>query len=473
MTKRRNNNKTTAVVVRVKQPKQQQRRRNQASQPRSSSNRQSYMPVAVGFNYQTSRPKFLGTGENQLVEYEETIAQLYSPANTPNTFQVGYILRINPGLAGVFPWLSGVASQFESYVFDYLHFEFVSASGTGTDGAIFMSVDFDSADAAPTTLIQMMSMEHAIRGNPYKSFTYVAPGKAIHKRKTYFTRSSVTLPDLGELNLSDTGVLYIASAGIATASKYLGELKVKYRVRLMTPQISQVLAAAQYQSRPAAPTNWVEIAQKPVTSTITTKTKSSMWDDLVTMTELGAGAIKLLFKRSGNYAIQLDAGSNNGTATTGPYTISGTSDGVNATVVNAFPYPAITTTNASSIWNISVTDATNAFITFVDTIAGGTNVVDGVWNMAISFARNGLASLFAVPEPPLEGQFVDHKALIAKWATEIELERRLIHQPDDETQPSGSRAQSDSLLRGLDPRSFPNFQDQQRVYSKNPSPQIR
>jgi hypothetical protein len=479
--------KRKQVTLLVKQKSRAQNNGKRATfQSRNQTQRTVFeVPVARGITYRTGRPKFLGTGENQLIEHEETIGNLYAPATNPGIFQVSTPIRINPGLQAIFPWLSGVAAQFESYVFEYLHFAVETSSGSSSDGSIHMAVDFDSADAAPTTKVQLMAIEHAVRGVPWKSFTYVAPKNCLHKRKTYFVRTNTSLPDLGELNLSDVGVLHMATDGLSTASKLIGELKVKYRIRLMTPQLSSVSSTVQLQyTNPGLP--WATMIQTPFGAPSITKVKSSNWDEYVEASDSAGFETKLKFKKAGNYALQWDIGGDNAACTVSKMAPVTSSPGTTVSQLYSFPYPGLSEPGTDAAFEIKVTDPKDAWATFKTlVVAGGATVMQGIGNVMLSYANSALPSIFSVPEPPIEGRFVDHRKLKQEWA------ERFLKQREDEqrqteqfehvphfqhsvdSQQGSSYEQSESLLRKSDPKSFPSFVDVQRVYSKNPSPQIR
>lgn len=377
------------------------------------------MPVVTGISYRTGRPKFTGSGGNQIVEHEEVIADLYAPASNPGNFQIPYVIRINPGLSGVFPWLSGIAAQFESYIFEYLHFSIQPSQGTAADGSLHLAIDYDSADAAPTNKVQLMAIEHAARAPPYSTVIYVSPRQCLRKRSTYYVRTDPnTGTDLMDLNLSDTGVLYIGTSGLATAGKLLGELKVKYKVKLMTPQISQSVTNAQWQVFSSNITYGTS-HDAPITN-FPPATKSTTWDDLCEITESGtAGELMFRFKKPGNYALTGDIGAGNNNCTSQQYVQSGigTCVAVNSTPYD-LPWPGIQSDSQSICTLLKVTDTRDAWIKLKSTVVtGAATLAAGLMNWTVNYAKGVLPNIFGlVPDPPAEGEFLDVKSVLAEFA---------------------------------------------------------
>lgn len=57
-----------------------------------------------------------------------------------------FTTKIQPGLETSFPWLSGIASNFEYYHINNMTFEFVSNLPTTSKGLVFMAMDYNAAD---------------------------------------------------------------------------------------------------------------------------------------------------------------------------------------------------------------------------------------------------------------------------------------------------------------------------------------
>lgn len=141
---------------------------------------------------------------------------------------------LNPGLSRTFPWLSKIASRYESYRFEKLSVMYETEAPTSSTGVVALAVDYDPTDAAPASKTAALSYQGAVRSAPWASSAHHSRSLDLHKRKSYFVRSG-NLPDSGSLALHDTGNLFVVTKGQADASN-VGELYVEYDVVLETPQ---------------------------------------------------------------------------------------------------------------------------------------------------------------------------------------------------------------------------------------------
>lgn len=144
-------------------------------------------------------------------------------------------LPINPGQSFMFPWLSQIAPNYESYKFDFLIFTYENAVGSQTAGKVLLGVDFDASDPAPVDKQQFASYQGYSSDAPWKTFTQHNSKDNLNKRSSYYVRPGA-LPAGTDIKLYDVGNFFVASQGMVDASN-VGELYVKYRVKFMTPQI--------------------------------------------------------------------------------------------------------------------------------------------------------------------------------------------------------------------------------------------
>jgi len=206
------------------------------------------------------------------VENDEFVGTVYS-SNTlaPTTFgNVPY--PINPGQAGTFPWLSGEATQWEKYRFEYLEFYFEhdvsSFVAAGTTGKVIMSLDYDAADSPPTTKQQMEDSQPHADGMPNEDFGLFAdPADLSGNTDLHYVRLA-GLPGGADIRLYDVGNFNIATQGISGQNVELGELHVRYACIFEVPILSS--------DEKAAPANnsvsWFQstAAEVPVNNTPTT-----------------------------------------------------------------------------------------------------------------------------------------------------------------------------------------------------------
>jgi len=138
---------------------------------------------------------------------------------------------INPGQATLFPWLSKEAVLYEKYVFTQLEFYYqtlLNATSATAIGKVVYSVDFDAADAPPTTKQQAMDSEPAVSCAPWENMCLSIPKSQL--RQAYTDGKYVRpggLPGATDIKTYDLGNLNVItdSQGATTA---IGELHVRY-----------------------------------------------------------------------------------------------------------------------------------------------------------------------------------------------------------------------------------------------------
>jgi len=195
-------------------------------------------PVALSRNVKSGRPmRIYQTNGDCIISHREYIQDITASTGNPSIFSVtGF--AINPGQSAVFPWLSGVASRFESYCFEQLRFEYETEAPSTLGGSVILTVDYDAADLAPATKQVAMSYADAVRSAPWEPSEHTSKIESLTKQKTYFVRPA-GLPAGNDIKTYDTGNLFVVTQGVTTASATCGELYVTYRVKLMTPLFDQ------------------------------------------------------------------------------------------------------------------------------------------------------------------------------------------------------------------------------------------
>jgi hypothetical protein len=83
-------------------------------------------------------------------------------ATYPNTggpaFRVDGAI-INPGLTTSFPWLAGMATNYQKFKFHYLRYFYSSAVSTATGGSAYLTLQYDHLDSAPSSLAQVATSD--------------------------------------------------------------------------------------------------------------------------------------------------------------------------------------------------------------------------------------------------------------------------------------------------------------------------
>lgn len=147
------------------------------------------------------------------------------PGNT--TFGVvGY--SINPGLPTVFPWLSGIANNFEKYKINSMRIDFVSIAATSERGRVTLACDYDVLDSVPNDKVEMFQIAGASESNVWSTESLTIKPSVI-----LFTRSGLVAG--GDLKTYDHGSIFVGVSNAGSTS-VVGELFIEYDIELMIPQ---------------------------------------------------------------------------------------------------------------------------------------------------------------------------------------------------------------------------------------------
>lgn len=221
--------KLTLSIDKMTQPMKQSKPAMKPVQGMTKSN----APVAKGIVQKASKPKFTMPKSDGSIRISHR--EYVDDINGSVLFS-GVVSPINPGISACFPWLSTLASSYESYRFNRLRFIFESTSATTHTGAVMMAVDYDPDDTPPTNKTQLMSYSGAVRGPPWESFDLSCSKADLQKLPQRFIRLGINDLATKDNKLYDTGNLFLFTAGQQN-SNLVGELYVEYEVDLFTPQL--------------------------------------------------------------------------------------------------------------------------------------------------------------------------------------------------------------------------------------------
>ncbi len=184
-------------------------------------------------------PSFYNRGDGYVVSHREYITDV---ASAQTVLSLTY--SINPGLSETFPWLSGIASNFEQYEMLGMVFEYRPLSGfaTGSNttlGYLVMATQYDSQDATFANKVEMETYEYSTSGNPAQSLLHpvecspsLRPTSILLLRSASVTSGSILDYDLGKFT--------IMVGGQQANNNVVGELWVTYHVRFLKPKLSQM-----------------------------------------------------------------------------------------------------------------------------------------------------------------------------------------------------------------------------------------
>jgi len=180
--------------------------------------------------------------EGMRLSHREYVCDIVSSASA-NTFQVQN-LAINPGFDTLFPWLSGIAQNFQEYCFKGLIFEYKAESANALNstntalGTVMMCVTYKPTAPSLTSKQQMLQEMWAVDSKP--SDNCIAPVEcdpSANILPRYLVRGS-SVPSGEDAKMYDMGVLSVATTGMQGTSVNVGELWVSYDVELSKPVTS-------------------------------------------------------------------------------------------------------------------------------------------------------------------------------------------------------------------------------------------
>lgn len=148
-------------------------------------------------------------------------------------------VECNPGISDMFPWLSGVAPNFEKYKIHRLSFVYETAQSTFIPGMVMFAPEFNISDELPESKAELLEYAFATRAPVWQNFKMELPPSAMMNYKDYYIRVN----ELGITNdkkLYDPFYLIYATDAVQGDISYAGELWVEYEIELLYPQrISQ------------------------------------------------------------------------------------------------------------------------------------------------------------------------------------------------------------------------------------------
>jgi len=149
---------------------------------------------------------------------------------------------INPGLRQSFPYLAGIAQNFEMYKINGMIFVYKAQSAYALNstntalGTVIMATDYNCLDDNYTDKQSMEAGVFASSGRPSKDLLHpIECAKHLTSVEERFIRTGAI--STGDLRFSDWGNFQIATSAMQAAAT-IGELWVTYDVTLMNPQLT-------------------------------------------------------------------------------------------------------------------------------------------------------------------------------------------------------------------------------------------
>jgi len=179
-------------------------------------------------------------------EEDEYIGEVVGGAAT-NVLSVA-TYPVNIGQAITFPWGSGVCNdRFEKYQFEYLEFyykrEVSEFAAGGTTGKVMLSFINDASSGAPTTKQSIEDTDPHSDGLPSENFRLRIPNHMLKRMTDGFFIRSGRVPASADIKTYDIGKLFVSTLGLSSPSITVGELHVKYKVKVFIPILENTNSA--------------------------------------------------------------------------------------------------------------------------------------------------------------------------------------------------------------------------------------
>jgi len=186
--------------------------------------------------------KNLSNNQSIRVRHSERFASLVGSALFSSS---SYPLQpgLGTGSLTMFPWLAGIARQYETYKFHSCSITFKTISATSLAGHVSIAPDYDALDAPPTTGVEAESYKSSVSGPVWQNLTCRLDPADMARRAPKYVRVGAA-PAVSDLKTYDVANIHINSED-CPATDTLGYLYVNYDVEFFTPARPATLAMNQ------------------------------------------------------------------------------------------------------------------------------------------------------------------------------------------------------------------------------------
>jgi hypothetical protein len=173
------------------------------------------------------------SGSNHMVFAEVMFPVMSSQAFALQSYQ------INPGLVSTFPYLAGIAQNYQEYelmgmIVQYQTEESQSAIN-GTVGQVGLGTNYDPASThAPQNMTGLLTLDY--------SKSSIGSDNIMHMIECGNTQTQIAIKQVrkdyninGDLRFFDHGTLYVATSGFAQDGVEIGRICVTYSINLLKP----------------------------------------------------------------------------------------------------------------------------------------------------------------------------------------------------------------------------------------------
>lgn len=179
---------------------------------------------------------------SDVLEKDEYVADVVGSGGTGNLAITAY--AFNPGQSAMFPLGSAEAAKWTNwrcvYAEPYLLHEVSEFATDGSTGKLVLAMDYNSANAAPTTKQQLEDM-HSASCMPCQDVGLKLIPRLLNRADPKYIRVAGQ-PGGTDLRLYDGGNFYVAAIGQAGTTK-VAELRIRYKFTLELPTLLNPTAA--------------------------------------------------------------------------------------------------------------------------------------------------------------------------------------------------------------------------------------
>lgn len=184
-------------------------------------------------------PMMHKTGQTVTVRHREYLGEVRSSTS----FLVRNAFELNPGSRETFPWLSGVAGQFQEYSIKGMVFHYVPSSGSAVAstnnalGTVMLQTSYRATDVQPVSKVEMLNEFWSSESAPMNEFCH--PIECDPKENPfnihYVRTGNVSAAE--NVLMYDLGRTFLAVSGQQANDVVLGDLWVTYEVELKKPVV--------------------------------------------------------------------------------------------------------------------------------------------------------------------------------------------------------------------------------------------
>jgi len=176
-----------------------------------------------------SRPSINYSNDgNVYVIHREFLTDVTSSGSTDYAVLDTFIM--NPANSNSFPWLSGIAPNFEKFCFEKLCLHFVTQSPTSSPGSVMIIPIYDVDAPIPATKSDALQLVDTVRSPAWQESCAMLPRDRLCNYKDYFVKIDPT-----DQKLSVPAKVTIAASGTSDSSPTTGEIWIEYAIRMKCP----------------------------------------------------------------------------------------------------------------------------------------------------------------------------------------------------------------------------------------------